>query len=50
MQSFFRSPKAPTAGGWIWGACPVFLLPTGSDPLLSAEKWGRVVLTLLFPK
>ena len=22
--SFFFSPKAPTAGGWIWGAGPVF--------------------------
>lgn len=37
---FFLSPKAPTASGWIWGAGPVFLLPTGSDSLLSAEKWG----------
>lgn len=40
VQSFFLSPKAPTASGWIWGAGPVFLLPTGSDSLLSAEKWG----------
>lgn len=40
VQSFFFSPKAPTAAGWIWGAGPVFLLPTGSDALLSAEKWG----------
>jgi hypothetical protein len=40
VQSFFLSPKAPTAGGWIWGAGPVFLLPTGSDDLLSARKWG----------
>jgi hypothetical protein len=40
VQSFFLSPKAPTAAGWIWGAGPVFLLRTGSDPLLSAEKWG----------
>ena len=29
VQSFFFSPKAPTASGWIWGAGPVFLLPTG---------------------
>jgi hypothetical protein len=28
--SFFFSPKAPTAGGWIWGAGPVFLLPTAT--------------------
>jgi len=40
VQSFFFSPKAPTAGGWIWGAGPVLLLPTGSDDLLSARKWG----------
>lgn len=40
VQSVFFSPKAPTAGGWIWGAGPVFLLPTGSDALLTADKWG----------
>jgi hypothetical protein len=40
VQSFFLSPKAPTAAGWIWGAGPVFLLPTGSDDLLSARQWG----------
>jgi hypothetical protein len=40
VQSFFFSPKAPTAGGWIWGAGPVLLLPTGTDELLSARKWG----------
>lgn len=40
VQSVFFSPKAPTAGGWIWGAGPVFLLPTGSDRLLTTDKWG----------
>jgi len=40
VQSVFFSPKAPTAGGWIWGAGPVLLLPTGSDDKLSARKWG----------
>ena len=39
-QSFFFSPKAPTAGGLIWGVGPAFLLPTGSDDSLSARKWG----------
>jgi hypothetical protein len=39
VQSVFFSPKAPTAG-WIWGAGPVFLLPTGSDDLLSVSKRG----------
>jgi len=32
--SFFFSPKAPTAGGWIWGAGPVFLLPTATADVL----------------
>src|SRR6266516_886526 len=40
VQSFFFSPKAPTQGGWIWGAGPVFLLPTATDDLLGTEKWG----------
>ena len=40
VQSFFFSPKAPTAGGWIWGAGPVLLLPTATDDLLGTEKWG----------
>ncbi|HSN80597.1 MAG TPA: transporter, partial [Rhodoferax sp.] len=38
--SFFFSPKAPTTGGWIWGAGPVFLLPTATDDALGTEKWG----------
>jgi len=40
VQSVFFSPKAPTAGGWIWGAGPVLLLPTGTDELTSTKKWG----------
>ena len=40
MQSVFFSPKAPTAGGLIWGAGPVFLLKTGSNDLLTTDKWG----------
>ncbi len=40
VQSVFFSPKAPTAGGWIWAAGPVFLLPNRSDGLLSVKKWG----------
>jgi len=39
-QSFFFSPKHPTASGWIWGAGPAILVPTGSDELLSGEQWG----------
>jgi hypothetical protein len=40
VQSLFLSPKDPTASGWIWGAGPVFLLPTATDDLLGTEKWG----------
>ena len=40
VQSMFFSPKAPTASGWIWGAGPVLLLPTGSNDLLTTDKWG----------
>jgi hypothetical protein len=40
VQSLFLSPKAPTAGGIIWGVGPVFLLPTATDDLLGTGKWG----------
>lgn len=40
VQSVFISPKNPTENGWIWGAGPVFLMPTGSDDLLTTDKWG----------
>lgn len=40
VQSLFFSPKEPTSGGLIWGVGPVFLLPTGSDDLLTADQWG----------
>jgi len=39
-QSFFFSPKEPTAGGIIWGAGPAFLLPTATDDLLGNGKFG----------
>jgi hypothetical protein len=39
-QSLFFSPKQPTRAGWIWGVGPALLLPTASDDLLGAEKWG----------
>ncbi len=38
--SLFFSPKSPTAGGWIWGAGPVLLLPTASKDSLGTDKWG----------
>jgi len=40
VASQFFSPKAPTAGGWIWGVGPVELLPSASDDMLGGEKWG----------
>ena len=40
VQSLFFSPKDPSENGWIWGAGPVFLLPTASDDALGSEKWG----------
>ena len=40
MESLFFSPSKPTKGGWVWGAGPAFLLPTATDDLLGAEKWG----------
>ena len=40
VQSFFFSPKMPTDRGWIWGVGPVLLVPTGSDDLLTTDKWG----------
>jgi len=40
LQSCFVSPKEPGPGGWIWGAGPVFLLPTATDDLLGQEKFG----------
>jgi len=38
VQSAFFSPKSPTESGWIWGAGPVFLIPSGSD--VSGDTWG----------
>jgi hypothetical protein len=40
VASFFFSPAEPTASGVTWGAGPVVLLPTATDDLLGAEKWG----------
>ncbi|MBZ9934671.1 transporter [Mesorhizobium sp. BR1-1-16] len=40
VQSLFFSPKQPGPGGLIWGAGPVFLLPTATDDLLGGAQWG----------
>ncbi len=51
--SLFFSPRKPAPGGVIWGVGPVLLLPTATDDLLGAEKWGAgptaVVLTMRGP-
>lgn len=39
VQSFFLSPVEPV-GGWILGAGPVLLLPTGTAPELRREQLG----------
>lgn len=39
-QSLFFSPKNPGPSGIIWGAGPVFLIPTATDDLLGGGKWG----------
>ena len=38
VQSFFFSPKKSEP--FIWGAGPVFLLPTATDDSLGSERWG----------
>ncbi len=38
VQSLFFSPAVPK--GVIWGVGPVFLVPTGTDRLLTGGKWG----------
>jgi hypothetical protein len=47
--SAFFSPKAPTAGGWIWGAGVIAQLDTATDDRLGQGVWGvgptAVVLT-----
>lgn len=40
VQSAFFSPKEPGPGGWIWGAGPVLLVPSATDSLLGAGKFG----------
>jgi len=39
-QSLFLSPSKPGPSGIIWGAGPVFLIPTATDDLLGGDKWG----------
>ena len=39
-ESIFFSPKKPTESGWVWGAGPIFFLPTASNDLLGSKQWG----------
>jgi len=49
LQSLFFSPKKPTAGGYVWGVGPAFLLDTATNDAIGAQKWAAgptgVVLT-----
>ena len=38
-QSFFLVPKE-SPGGWIWGAGPVFRMPTASREFFGQGQWG----------
>ncbi len=40
VQSFFFSPKAPTAGGLIWGVGPVINIPTATKDALGPRAWA----------
>jgi hypothetical protein len=39
-QSFFFSPKEPTADGLIWGVGPVAYIPTYTEEYLGTNQWG----------
>jgi len=39
-MSLWVSPKALTSNGWVWGAGPVFLLPTTTNDRLGGDQWG----------
>lgn len=43
VQSFFFSPKQPTAGGLIWGVGPVFLLPTATNSQFGPKQFAAGV-------
>jgi len=49
----FLSPKEPAFGSLIWGAGPIFNIPTASDDRLGADLWGMglsaVALTIQGP-
>lgn len=40
VMSTWFSPAKPTSGGWVWGLGGAYLLPTGTESLLTANQWG----------
>ena len=46
QQSFFFSPKKPTAGGVIWGVGPILQIPTSSSNGLGRNEWGAGITGL----
>jgi hypothetical protein len=40
VQSFFFSPKALTANGWVWAVGPVLGYPSASENALGSENWS----------
>ena len=40
VQRLFFSPKAPTAGGLIWGVGPVLNIPTATEDALGPRAWA----------
>jgi hypothetical protein len=45
-MSLWFSPTKPT-NGWVWGVGPAFLIPTGTDDLLTAKQWGAGATAIL---
>ena len=40
LQSFFVSPSRPTANGIVWGAGPVLMYPSATNPFFASKQWG----------
>jgi len=40
LASAFFSPIQPSDSGWIWGAGPVFLLPTATNDTIGSDQWA----------
>lgn len=40
IQSFFFSPKTPSAGGWTWGVGPVLQIPLSTGDQFGTRDWG----------